>query len=349
MAETIEHPIRVALLTAPETTPAALYGLHEVLSAVGRPWPAATDPRSAVRRMEPVLVSRAGGPFVTTGGIPLPATVALRDTAAIDIAIVSDLDLETDLVLNGRWPAECEWLRRVLDGGALVCSVCTGAVLLAEAGLLDGVEATTHWAAAPIVAERYPAVRLRAERMLCASGPCDRIVTSGGSGAWTDLVLYLIARFCGTEEAMRISKIFVLGDHSDGQLPFAMMARPRRHDDAAIAHCQEWIAEHYAIANPVTAMITRSGLAPRTFKRRFREATGYTPLDYVQTLRIEEAKQMLETDARRIDEVAEAVGYRDPASFRRVFKRKAGVAPARYRQRFCALGRLCAPRREAAR
>src|SRR5690606_4824824 len=122
----------------------------------------------------------------------LPATVELRDAGAVDVAIVTDLDLEPGIDPRGRWPAECDWLRRVQNEGALICSVCTGAVLLAEAGVLDGAEATTHWAAAPIFATRYPAVQLRAERILCVSGPNDRIVTSGGSGSWTELVLYLI-------------------------------------------------------------------------------------------------------------------------------------------------------------
>src|SRR5690606_23471671 len=160
--------------------------------------------------------------------------------------IVTDLDLSPDADPAGRWPRETAWLRRAFDRGAVVCSVCTGAVLLAEADLLDGVEATTHWGAVTIFGERYPRVHLRPERILCPAGPDDRSVTSGGSASWADLVLYLIARFCGAAEAMLIAKIFVLGDHSDGQLPFAMMARPRRHDDAIVAECQAWIAAQYA-------------------------------------------------------------------------------------------------------
>ena len=137
---------------------------------------------------------------------------------------------------------------------------------------------------------------------------------------------------------MRTSKIFLFGDRSDGQLPFAKMARPSQHDDAVIADCQVWIADHYAAPNPVTRMVERSGLAERTFKRRFRAATGYTPVEYVQTLRVEEAKQQFETTALPTDEVGASVGYEDPAFFRRLFKRHTGVTPARYRQRFRAVG-----------
>jgi transcriptional regulator GlxA family with amidase domain len=117
------------------------------------------------------------------------------------------------------------------------------------------------------------------------------------------------------------------------------MARPRSHDDGAIEQCQVWIADHYASPNPVTRMASASGLAPRTFKRRFTAATGYTPIEYVQTLRIEEAKHLLETTSAPTDDIGAQVGYEDPASFRRIFKRMTGVTPARYRQRFHSVGR----------
>ena len=110
--------------------------------------------------------------------------------------------------------------------------------------------------------------------------------------------------------------------------------RPPQHDDAAIWAAQLWIAENYVSARPVAEMTRASGLAPRTFKRRFQAATGYAPLDYVQSLRIEEAKQMLETTGASIEAIAEEVGYTEPAAFRRIFKRATGISPLRYRQRF---------------
>jgi transcriptional regulator GlxA family with amidase domain len=128
--------------------------------------------------------------------------------------------------------------------------------------------------------------------------------------------------------------LFLFGDRSDGQLPFTARVRPRQHDDAAIAQAQLWIADNYATTNPVSEMTRISGLAPRTFKRRFEAATGYAPLDYVQSLRIEEAKQMLEASDNAIDDIAEAVGYIEPGAFRRLFKRATGLSPLQYRQRF---------------
>jgi AraC-like DNA-binding protein len=203
----------------------------------------------------------------------------------------------------------------------------------AESGILDGCEATTHWSAAGLLKTYYPAVRVRPERILCPAGPEHRIITCGGVSSWEDLALHLVARFCGAAEAVRIAKLFVIGDRSDGQLPFSAMGT-RSHEDAVIGQCQQWIAEHYGGPHPVARMVARSGLPERTFKRRFKIATGYAPVDYVQALRMEEAKQILETSDAPTDAVAHMVGYEDPAFFRRLFKRLTGITPARYRQRF---------------
>jgi transcriptional regulator GlxA family with amidase domain len=201
------------------------------------------------------------------------------------------------------------------------------------------MEATTHWSATRILSMWYPSVHLKAERILCPAGPEHRIITSGGSASWTDLALYLIARFCGVAEAVRISKIFVLGDHRDGQLPFATMNRHRYHEDAVVADCEDWIATHYTEARPVIRMVERSALPERTFKRRFKAATGYSPLEYTQALRIEEAKRLLEATGEPTETIAYRVGYDDAPFFRRLFKRRTGLTPARYRRRFKSIAR----------
>jgi transcriptional regulator GlxA family with amidase domain len=328
-------PISVALLALPETTPGSLYGLQEVFSSVGLTWSLFTgEPDPPVRQFRPAILSADGAFFASPTGARIAVEGSIGDAAQYDIVMVTDLAFDLAADPRGRWPDEIDWLRRQVAGGAMACSVCTGSVFLAEAGLLDGEEATTHWAAVPIFRDHYPSVRLRPERILCPAGAGHRVVTGGGASSWTDLALYLIARFSGEAEARRIARAFVMGDRSDGQLPFAAMARPRQHEDAPIAAAQVWIADHYTAANPVARMAEHAGLPERTFTRRFRKATGYGPVEYVQALRIEEAKQILETADEPTDAVALAVGYADPASFRRLFKRQVGVSPARYRQRF---------------
>jgi len=335
----IRH-VSVGLLALPESTPTALYGLFEVLSSVGVTWAELTgealgDARFDVRILAP---GRAG--FQSVLGVPVTPHAAIGEVEPPEIVIITDVALQGGADPRGRWPEAIAWLRRCYEKGATVCSVCTGSILLADAGLLDGLEATTHWSAFQFFADYFPAVTLRPERVVLAAGPDQRVVTSGGSASWEDLALYLIARFTGQAEAVHISKIFILGDRSEGQLPYAVMRRGDRHEDSAVASSQAWIAEHYATPNPVARMVANSGLSERTFKRRFRAVTGYAPVEYVQAVRIEEAKQMLETTDDPTDAIAHEVGYEDVAFFRRLFKRKTGVTPARYRQRFQSVGRL---------
>lgn len=333
-----ERAARIQLLAVRETTPGTLYGLYELLDAVGVAWNDTTGEAVSTPRLDTRIVSAGGTAFASPIGIPIEPQRSLSDAGRAEVIIVTDLALTQDQNPQGRWAKEVDWLRRRFDEGAVLCSVCTGSVLLAEAGLLDGVEATTHWGATRLFSRHYPRVKLHAERILCPAGPEHRIVTCGGAGSWSDLALYLIARFCGQAEAVRLAKVFILGDRSEGQLPFSAMGRVPQHGDATVGRCQEWLADHYREPNPVASMAVLSGLPARTFKRRFKAATGYAPIEYVQALRVEEAKQMLEATGEPTDAVAHAVGYDDPAFFRRLFKRATGVTPARYRQRYRFLG-----------
>jgi transcriptional regulator GlxA family with amidase domain len=333
-----KKPLSISLIVTPESTPAVLYGLYEVFASVGVTWPELTGEGKPEPAFDVRLVSVDARPFTCALGMPISPHCAIDDIPFTDIVIVADLALPLSCNPRGRWPAMTEWIRRQYEAGAFVCSVCTGSVLMAEAGLLDGEEATTHWYASELFNRYYPAVQLKLERILVPAGPDHRLMTSGGASSWEDLALHLVARFCGPAEAMWTAKLFLFGDRSEGQMLYAAMTRPRRHEDAVIADCQLWVADHYASSHPVARMVERSGMAPRTFKRRFKTATGYAPVDYVQALRIEEAKQMLETTDDPTDEIGRKVGYEDPAFFRRLFKRATRTTPARYRQRFRAIG-----------
>lgn len=329
-----QRPVEVQLVALPEAAPAILYSFAEVFGGVGTAWQELTGQAVASRRMNVTVVAESNRPLRCAHGALVAPDASFRDASHADVIIVPDLALPAGLDPRGHWPAATAWLRRLYDAGSTICSVCTGSVLLAEAGLLDGREATTHWGACRVFETHYPAVNLRPERILVPTGPEHRVITCGGYASWEELAAYLVARFCGQEEAVRTAKVFLLGDRRDGQLPFTAMTRPNVHSDAVVERCQTWIAQHYAHPSPVSRMLDHSGLPARTFKRRFRTATGYTAIEYVQKLRVEEAKQLLESTAKAIEEVGELVGYRDPTSFRRIFRRLTGVTPARYRQRF---------------
>lgn len=326
--------ITVSLLMVPEISAAVVFSLNEVFSYAGKTGEIFSREPSNCRFMVPRLVASTTEPVSGGSGVTLVANHTFDEAHRSDVVIVSDLIVDADKNPIGGWPDAVAWVKSQHEQGAIVCSVCTGSIMLAEAGLLDGKEATTHWYARRLFEDYYPQVLLRPERILVSTGEEHRIVTGGGTSAWAELALYLIARFCGEQEARRIAKFFIIGDKNDGQLPFAAMAQPKQHEDAIIARTQEWVADNYAQSNPVTKMAEKSGLTARTFKRRFAATTGYAPLEYVQSLRIEEAKQILETTNDPIDDVAMNVGYGEPNSFRRLFKRTTGITPHQYRVRF---------------
>jgi transcriptional regulator GlxA family with amidase domain len=255
---------------------------------------------------------------------------------------VPEVNLPPGEPLEERFAAEIAFLKRRYADGAIVATACSGAMLLADGGLLDGLDATTHWAWCPAMSERHPTVKVREQSALVVTGEGQRLVMAGGGTTWLDLSLYLVARSVGVETAMQVARLNLIDWHTIGQQPFARLARTRQVEDGVIARCQTWIAEHYNEPNPVTSMVRLSGLAERSFKRRFQNATGMSPLEYVHALRIEEAKQMMEMGDDSIEAIAQEVGYEDAAFFSRLFRRKVSLTPSQYRKRFGALRRTLA-------
>ncbi|MEM7169389.1 MAG: helix-turn-helix domain-containing protein [Pseudomonadota bacterium] len=333
----------IVLLAAPETSASVLYGLYDVLMSVGAVYPDMITGTPGRELLDVRIVSADGKPFHCIGNIPVQPHAAISEINSADAVVVCDMYTSIYDVPKNRYPREVYWLKQIYGSGAFLASVCSGALLLAESGLLDGQEATAHWAYRDMFQRHYPQVAFRNESILCLGAEHDRIVTAGGVSAWHDLVVYLIAQFCGYTHAIETAKVFLISGHSEGQSPYSVMTRPMESSDRPITDSQQWIAENYSTANPVESMVQRSGLNSRTFSRRFRAATGFTPIEYVQALRIEESKQMLETEFVPIDDIAAAVGYDDPASFRRVFKRNVGQSPAAYRKKFQDMSRFVRP------
>jgi len=316
-----------------------LFGLKEVLEAVGPVWGMVTGNAPAEPRFDVAVVAVTAEPFGCAGGAWVKPSTTFAGNQRFDIVLVTDLTIAPDADHRGRWPEVTAWLADRYAEGAVVASICSGSVLLADAGLLDGKEATTHWAFAEGYARHFPKVGWRPERILCIADAEERLVTAGGAASWEDLMLWLVARFVGPAEAVRLAKIYIFGDRSEGQLLYAALRRPRRHEDRVIALCQDWLAEAYAEPDIVARLVERTGLSEKSFTRRFKAATGHAPLDYVQRLRIEEAKELLETTAEPVDAIGCSVGYADTSFFRRLFKRQTGVTPTRYRQRFAGIGK----------
>jgi transcriptional regulator GlxA family with amidase domain len=335
----VEGPVAVAILALPEATASVVYGLYDLFKSAGRDWGLVTQGTPGPELLRPVVVSRHAGPFVAANGVQMSPEATLDGCASPAIVCVPEVAIAPGTPIEGRFDAEVSWLRRCHAAGATVATACSGAVLLAESGLLDGFEATTHWAYCDTIRDRYPRVKLHPQRALVVSGDGQRLVMAGGGTSWLDLGLYLIARVAGAEVAMQTARVNLIDWHDIGQQPFAALARSRQVEDAVIARCQTWIAEHYHEPAPVAAMVRLSGLAERSFKRRFEQATGMSPLEYVHTLRLEEAKQMLEAGEAPVETIAHEVGYEDAGFFSRLFRRHVQLTPSQYRKRFGAMRR----------
>lgn len=324
----------VALLATPEATASTLFGMLDVLNSVGRDWDFLMTGVPGRSRVRSLIVAAKAGELVVANGVPIRPHHDFASCPRPDVICIPDLFITPEEEIGGRYSETIAWLTRRYGDGTILAAACSGAVLLAEAGLLDGQDATSHWGYCEALGRRYPHIRVHPARALVTSGEGQRIITSGGGTTWQDLALFLVARFFGAEEAIKLARIYLMDWHRHGQQPFAALSHSRQVEDRAIADCQAWIADHYAAPAPVASMAHRSGLTERSFKRRFAKVTGMSPLDYVHTLRLEEAKQMLETSDLPVEAIANEVGYEDASFFRRLFRRKVNLTPAEYRRRF---------------
>lgn len=325
-------PLGVSLVALPDAVVSTLAGILDVLDGIRQMGLGSGGHALAPFHVE--VVGESAGPLGLASGVPFQVQRAIDEVEATDIVIVPSVLVRPEGWVKGRYPRIVEWVRRMHEQGAMLCSACSGIFLLAETGLFDGCSATVHFDYARSFSALYPAVSIHPERVLVISGAREELVCSGASTSWHDLALYLIARHAGATVAQKVARSFALQWHQDGLTPFIVFEGRSDHGDAEIASAQQWLAKHFPVARPVDEVIKRSRLAERTFKRRFVAATGLAPIDYVQRLRVEDAKRRLERTDAPIDEISWRVGYEDPAFFRRLFKRTTGMAPGAYRKRF---------------
>ena len=223
------------------------------------------------------------------------------------------------------------WLRECHASGIQLASICAGAFLLGETGLLAGRTITTNWVIAETFELRFPQVRVDTDRLLSDDGD---IVTAGGVMAWVDLGLKLIERFLGPTVMLEIARQFVIDPPGREQRYYSTFSPRLLHGDAAILKVQHWLQATEAREVGIDALAAQAGLEERTFLRRFRKATGLTTTDYCQRLRVAKAQELLQFGPRSVDLVANDVGYNDPGAFRKVFARIVGLTPGEYRKRF---------------
>lgn len=225
-----------------------------------------------------------------------------------------------------------DWLKEKRKSHQIeIAALCKGVFLLAATGILDGRTSTTHWVEAARFKKMFPEVKLQSEKVITDE---DGIYTSGGASLAYNLILYLMEKFAGREVSIWVSKLFNINLDTDSQAPFIIFQSQKTHSDERISEVQEFMEKHFAEEITIKDLAEKFAFSNRNFIRRFQAAIGNTPIQYLQRIRIEAAKRLLETTEKSVSLVVFESGYRDLKTFRDIFKKLTGMTPKIYRDRY---------------
>ncbi len=276
------------------------------------------------------IVTQGGRPVQGGGGISVHPDCAMEDLMETDVILIPGFMPPFNFVGNLD-PKITGWLKTRYAENVIIASTCTGTFLLAETGLLDGKTATTNWMYADYFRKLYPAVSLKPNQMLTVN---QNIICSGATTAFLDLCLYLIELFGSQKLAAYCSKALLMEPRRSTQSPYFIFNSQKDHSDTQIIAVQKFMEDHFSDPISMEKLASDFGFSTRHFKRRFKNATGDSPLTYLQRLRIEEARHRLETTAATFNEITWQIGYEDVNSFRKLFKKYMGLTPKEYQARF---------------
>ena len=280
-------------------------------------------------RFQVEIVNPDGSPIHCANGLTISPHKSIHEAQDAQLIIVSGLwDVENVLANHQE---TIRWLAEQYQKGVNIASICTGAFVLAATGLLDGKDATTHWSAADVFRQLFPQVNLRPERLITDVGD---LFCAGAFSACFDLSLYLVAKLAGYDMAARTAKMLIHDIGRVAQTPYFTFNYQRNHNDSSILQVQKKIEQAFSHQIDFNELSSQSGMSKRTLERRFKTATGDTPLKYLQRVRVEAAKKKLEETNSSFDEISYEVGYEDSSFFRKIFIKQTSLQPREYRLKF---------------
>lgn len=325
MADSIKKVTILGCYNAMATT---LFGPMDILNQAGRLWNRVSkSPQTPF--FDVTIASADGAPIKCLNNILVQPHCGIASIQETDLIVIASTTYIDEILRTG--PELVPWLRRQYERGAHLASICTGVFLLAETGLLDGKSATLHWGFAEMFRSRYPRVNLKQDRMFIDQG---RLYCSAGVNAGMDLSLYLVEKFCGRQIALQCAKTMILDLGREMQTPYGCFLFSRDHGDPIVMKAQQWIEHHHRETVDYDRLAWQYRISRRSLERRFKQATGDTPFGYLQQLRVERAKRLLEEGKLTFNEITYLVGYEDISFFRKVFIRLTGLRPREYQQRF---------------
>jgi len=314
-------------ILVPETAvPAAIVDPQYMFSAINEFLKSAGQPPF----FKIQLVGNTDEVRLNNGLFVIRPDLLMQDVTDSDLIIIPAVsgDLSEAIEKNRSMVA---WIIQQYHKGSEVASLCIGAFLLASTGLLRGKSCSTHWMHAQTFRAMFPDVKLVDDRVISEQ---NGLYSSGGANAYWSLLLYLVEKYTSREMAIMASKFFLLDIEKNSQLPFSMFKGQKSHGDEPILAAQEYLEKHYDEKFSVEEIAAKFGIGRRTFERRFKQATSNTTVEYMQRIKIEAAKKLLETGRKTVGEVMYEVGYNDPKSFREVFRKYTDISPLDYRAKF---------------
>jgi len=247
-----------------------------------------------------------------------------------NLIVIPSLNHNYQKAVKGNQPL-IDWVAEQYKEGAEIASICTGAFMLASSGLLDGKACSTHWAAADNFRNMFPKVNLQPDKLITDE---NGIYTNGGAYSFLNLVLYLVEKYFDRQTAIFCSKVFQIEMDRQSQSAFTIFTGQKLHGDEMVKQAQAYLESNLQEKISIEQLSSKFAVGRRNFDRRFIKATGNTPIEYSQRVKIESAKKAFETSRKTINEVMYEVGYSDLKAFREVFRKITGMSPLEYRMRY---------------
>jgi transcriptional regulator GlxA family with amidase domain len=322
--------MKIGILALEDCTSMAMIGPMEILNKAGRYYNDLNEITDTNSFFDVKMISLNSKMVNTSNNYPIYCHNTINDIEQLDMIIIPGLDgnIERQLKLNYSF---VNWIENEYGKGTEIACICTGVFILAETGILNGRSATTHWAAEEYFKMKYPQINLLPKEIIIDEG---NIYTSAGATSFHNLILYIIEKFCGKEIANYTSKMLLIDINKEPQSSYAIFSTQKLHSDKEILSSQKYIENNYQNRISLDEISNEVAISKRNFIRRFKNATGNTPIEYIQRVRVEAVKKALETSSNSIEEIVHSVGYDDMTTFRKLFRRITGISPNEYRKKF---------------
>nr|WP_136252333.1 helix-turn-helix domain-containing protein [Ningiella ruwaisensis] len=307
----------------------AITGALDIFSFAGVSWQRLNQQR-VQQRFKVQIASMHGLPFECTNKLTLQAHCDIASLNETDILLIPTVGASIEKVLNENEQL-CTHLKRLANYDCDVASNCSGAFLLAKAGLLENKTATTHWGYETQLREMFPKVKLAIDKLVTQD---ERIYCAGGGLAFHHLCLMLIERYCGRDIANQVAKAHVIDTHRHNQSAYTNLRPLKQHNQAHIIKVQEYIEDNFAKRLTINDLAALANITPRTLNRHFQKYVNMRPIEYIQSVRVEQAKRLLESGFTNTQSIASEIGYEDITSFAKLFKNLTGLTPSQYRAKF---------------